>query len=90
MTLKHVAGRQAREDLTKLLDAVQNDSEHVAITRWGATSAVLVPDTWHAQAQRAMAIVEGLASLAHADDDRLQQFVAALSSPAPQEVAKAS
>jgi antitoxin (DNA-binding transcriptional repressor) of toxin-antitoxin stability system len=89
MTLQHVAGRKARDDLTKLLNAVQGDGAHVAITRYGATSAVLVPAHWHAEAQRAMAIVEGLASLAH-DQDRLQQLVAAISSPMPQEVAKAS
>lgn len=90
MTLEQIPGRQAREDLTKLLDAVQDDGKHVAITRWGATSAVLVPGNWHTQALRAMAIVEGLSTLAQADRGELKKFVAALQTPVTQEVAKAS
>jgi prevent-host-death family protein len=90
MTLQQVGGREARGKFTELLDAVQKTGARFEITRWGETSAVLVPEGWHERAQRAMAIVEGLANLAHADKASLQQFVAALKSLPTEEVPKAS
>ena len=90
MTLQEVGGREAREKLTELLDAVQKTDARFSITRWGKTSAVMVSDGWHDRAERAMAIVEGLASLANADQAVLQKFLSALVLPQQEEVAKAS
>ena len=87
MTLK-VPARQAREGLTQLLDAVEEEQDHVVITRWGSPSAVLVSNTWHDRASRALAVLEGLAALAQGGGGDVQQFLATLT--APQEVAKAS
>lgn len=90
MTLEQIPGRQAQRALSELLDSVQEDGKHVAITRWGTTSGVLVPGKWHEQAMRAVAIVEGLISLGQADQGDLKKFVAALQATGNQEVAKAS
>ncbi|UWM49707.1 type II toxin-antitoxin system Phd/YefM family antitoxin [Streptomyces carpaticus] len=39
--------REGREDLTRVLDAVEYQGAHAAITRYGRTAAVFVPPPWH-------------------------------------------
>ncbi|MCK1812726.1 hypothetical protein MTQ13_00270 [Streptomyces sp. XM4011] len=39
--------RDGREDLTRVLDAVEYQGAHAAITRYGRTAAVFVPPQWH-------------------------------------------
>jgi prevent-host-death family protein len=39
--------RTAREELTRVLDAVEYENAHVTITRYGRPAGLLVPPTWY-------------------------------------------
>ena len=45
---------EARRRLRDLLNAVEHDSEHVTILRYGRPSVVIVPIDWYTQAQWAL------------------------------------
>jgi antitoxin (DNA-binding transcriptional repressor) of toxin-antitoxin stability system len=54
--------KTARRDFPQLMDAIER-GEHVRITRRSHLTGVLVPVEWHDAADRALSIVDGLASL---------------------------
>jgi antitoxin (DNA-binding transcriptional repressor) of toxin-antitoxin stability system len=54
--------KTARRDFPQLMDAIER-GEHVRITRRSHQTGVLVPEEWHDAADRALAIIDGLAAL---------------------------
>ncbi|MGP4112358.1 hypothetical protein ACTWP5_15780 [Streptomyces sp. 4N509B] len=48
--------RAGREGLTRVLDAVEYESAHVAITRYGRTAGLLVPVGWYRTAIDALTV----------------------------------
>lgn len=52
--LRSWTSRAGREDLTRVLDAVEYEGAHAAITRYGRTAGLLVPVSWYRAAREAL------------------------------------